>query len=413
MAKQNNSSTWVKTRKFFNDIHLWAGLSSGIVLLVVCFTGTLYVYNTEIREWNAAHLYKVDHREGEKPLPVDALLEGSRKAVSGKITGLKISADPSRSFQLNAKEEGDKSRNGTTYFFNPYTGELLGNSKEENAAATFMGYIFSLHRWLLLDKIETPIIEGLENRKLGSYITGTATLLFTLGVLTGLVIWIPRKAKYWRQGLKIKFSSNWKRINHDLHNSLAFYAAIILFLMGATGPYFSFTWYREALKKSLGTYQEASVKGKESGPTKDKEAKNSDLGNMEMLSLEDYLMSVDQTLDYTGDYAINLPQNGVGTLSINKKRIGYFAPAAADRLVLDVATGKVLEADIFREKPLNERISASVKALHMGDVYGSFSKLLYFISCLIATSLPVTGTLIWINKMKKAKKKQPEKVMAV
>jgi len=413
MAKQQNSKAWVKTRKFFNDIHLWGGLLSGIVLLVVCLTGTLYVYNTEIREWNASHLYKVDHNEGEKPLPVDALLEESSKAISGRIIGVKISSDPSRSFLVNAKEEGDKSRSGTTYFFNPYTGELLGNSKEENAAATFMGYIFSLHRWLLLDKIETPIIEGLENRKLGSYITGTATLLFTIGVLTGLVIWIPRKAKHWRQGLKIKFSGNWKRINHDLHNSLAFYAAIILFLMGATGPYFSFTWYREALKKSLGTYQEASVKDKESGNNKDKNVENSAMDNVKILSLEEYLVSVDQTLDYTGDYAINLPEEGATTMSINKNRTGYFAPAAADKLVLDVATGSVIEANIFREKPLNERISASIKALHMGYVYGSFSKLLYFISCLIATSLPVTGTLIWINKMKKTKKKKPEKVMAI
>jgi uncharacterized iron-regulated membrane protein len=124
-------------------------------------------------------------------------------------------------------------------------------------------------------------------------------------------------------------------------------------------------------------------------------------------------VSVDQTLDYTGDYAINLPEEGATAMSINKNRTGYFAPAAADKLVLDVATGSVIEANIFREKPLNERISASIKALHMGYVYGSFSKLLYFISCLIATSLPVTGTLIWINKMKKTKKKKPEKVMAI
>jgi uncharacterized iron-regulated membrane protein len=413
MAEQKNSTAWVKTRKFFNDIHLWAGLISGIVVLVVCLTGTLYVYNTEIREWNVSHLYRVDRGEGEKALPVDVLLEESRKTVKGRITGLKISADPSRSLQVNAKEEGDKSRSGTTYFFNPYTGGLLGNSKEENSAATFMGYIFSLHRWLLLDKIEEPIFGDLENKQLGKYITGSATILFTLGVLTGLVIWIPRKVKNWRQGLKIKFSSNWKRINHDLHNSLAFYAAIILFLMGATGPYFSFTWYREALKKSLGTYQEAGVKDKKSGNNNVKSTENTEMDNVGMLSLEDYLTSVDQTLDYNGDYAISLPQDGAATMSISKNRVGFFAPAAADKLVLDVATGEVIKADIFREKSLNERISASIKALHMGYVYGSFSKLLYFISCLIATSLPITGTLIWINKMKKTKKRQQKKAMVI
>ena len=409
MTKQKKSKVWAKTRKFFNDIHLWVGLISGIVLLVVCLTGTVYVYNTEIREWNAPHLYKVNNSEGKPALTSDELLSRGRKVIEGNITGVIISADENRSFQVKARAEGDKSRSGTTYFFNQYTGELLGDSNEENSAATFMGYMFSLHRWLLLDKIEAPIFEGLENRKLGSYITGASTILFTIGVLTGLVIWVPRKAKYWRQGLKIKFSSNWKRINHDLHNSLALYSAIILFLMGVTGPFFSFPWYREALQKSLGTYQERSVRGPAQNAGSGKKEAKKEESKIEMLPLEEYLYSVDQTLGYKGEYTVSLPGAGDAKVNISKKRSGFFAPAASDKLVLDVATAKVLEADIFRDKPFNERVSGSIKALHLGDVYGSFSKLLYFISCLIATSLPITGTIIWINKMKKPKKKKERK----
>ncbi|WP_353197200.1 PepSY-associated TM helix domain-containing protein [Parapedobacter defluvii] len=58
---------------------------------------------------------------------------------------------------------------------------------------------------------------------------------------------------------------------------------------------------------------------------------------------------------------------------------------------------------IFRDKPFNERVAGSIKALHIGNVYGQFTKLIYFLSCLIATTLPITGTLIWLNKMKKKK----------
>ena len=276
-----------------------------------------------------------------------------------------------------------------------------------------MGYMFSLHRWLLLDKIEAPIFEGLENRKLGSYITGACTILFTIGVLTGLIIWMPRKARYWRQGLAIKFSSNWKRINHDLNNSLALYSAIILFLMGVTGPFFSFPWYREALQKSLGTYKERSEKGPGQNAGQGNNDAEKEHSKIEMLPLEDYLYSVDQALDYKGEYTVSLPGEGASEVNISKKRAGFFAPAASDKLVLDVASAKVLEADVFRDKPFNERVSGSIKALHLGDVYGSFSKLFYFISCLIATSLPVTGTLIWINEMKKPKKKKLRKAALI
>lgn len=405
MAREKKTSTWVRVRKFLNDIHLWAGLISGLVLLVVCFTGTIYVYNTEIREWGASHLYRVSIPEGQGLLTVEEVLKKGEDHIQGNVTAVRIPYEADRSYQVSARAEGDKSRFGTTYFFDPYTGALLGNSKEKNKAAEFMGTLFSLHRWLLLDKIEEPIIAGLENRKLGSYITGTATILFTIGVLTGIVIWIPRKAKYWRQGLKIKFSGNWKRINHDLHNTLAIYSAVILFLMGVTGPFWSFTWYRTGLQKSLGTYQERGAGGPGGGNSENMD-KPSVKEDAELFAMADYLAEVDATLDYPGEYSISLPQKGATEISVSKKRAGFFAPAASDKVVLDVNTKAVKETEIFHEKPFNERVSRSVKALHVGDVYGSFSKLLYFISCLIATSLPITGTLIWINKMKKPGKRK-------
>src|SRR5690606_290990 len=116
-----------------------------------------------------------------------------------------------------------------------------------------------------------PIFGELENRKLGSYISGTATILFTLGVITGMVIWIPRKVRSWKDGFKIKWSANWKRINHDLHNSLGLYSCIFLFLMGITGPQWSFEWYRTGLRKALGTYKpEKGEKGEGKGDKKDK-----------------------------------------------------------------------------------------------------------------------------------------------
>lgn len=74
-------------------------------------------------------------------------------------------------------------------------------------------------------------------------------------------------------------------------------------------------------------------------------------------------------------------------------------------MTVDPVTGKVVKVDIFTDKPFNERVAGSIKAIHVGNVYGTFTKIIYFLACLIATSLPITGTMIWINKMKKSKKK--------
>lgn len=464
---------WEKTRKFLNDVHLWLGLSSGIIVFLVCLSGTIYVFNTEIREAASPELFQVEYQEGMTAQTSAELIAKVKEKTGGQVLSLRIPADPGRSWQFVVKpkgegggerggagregraERGGKDRaegaggsggearggehggrgehkhdhaamaggkggaegakggpekgkgggpagggrgpRGTTYYVNPYTGAILGDSKTTvTASAEFMQLMFSLHRWLLLDKIEEPIFGELENRKLGSYISGTATILFTIGVITGIIIWVPKRAKSWRQGLKIKTKGSWKRTNHDLHNTLGFYSCILLFIMGITGPQWSFPWYREALQKTLGTHKPHDAAPKRAATS---ELPAGTPGRA--LTAEEYIMAANAVLRYEGDYTIGLASDSVAPVSVAKNKLGFFAPAASDKLVLDQYTAKTLEIDRFSDKPFNERVAGSIKALHVGDIYGMFSKILYFLACLIATSLPVTGTLIWINKMKK------------
>ena len=189
--------------------------------------------------------------------------------------------------------------------------------------------------------------------------------------------------------------------------------------MGITGPQWSFPWYRTALQKTLGTYEEPKGgnerggRGSAGGRGDNAERNPGTDGQEEavpvsVLALESYLSKADLALPYEGDYRVSIPSPGA-PVEISKSRVGFFAPAAGDKITLDAATTDVISKEIFREKPFNERIAGSIKALHLGNVYGQFSKLLYFISCLIATSLPITGTLIWLNKMKKKPNKRKEK----
>ena len=222
---------------------------------------------------------------------------------------------------------------------NPYTGEITGTSKEKNGTKEFMSTMFSLHRWLLLDKIEKPIIKGLTNKELGSMITGWATIIFTLGCITGLIIWFPQKIRNWRQGLSVKWKAGWKRVNHDLHNSLAFYALFFLLLMGLTGPQWSFEWYRTGLQKTLGTYKPKDAP-KEKTPKSTLPQNDTSPAS---LSIADYIKEADKDLHYNGNYIITLPADSTAATGISKTKLGFFAPAARDRLTLDQYSGKVLK----------------------------------------------------------------------
>lgn len=403
-----NSSTWPIVRKFFNDIHLWLGLISGLVIFLVCLSGTIYTYQTELVEMSAPHLHQVQVPQQAKVLPFKQMSANIQPKDSTLLSSIQFSERGDESYEFTFSKPGGGRGSSTTYFVNPYSGEVLGNSDHKTGMRKFMGYMFSLHRWLLLDKIETPIFGEFPNRKLGSWITGICTILFTLGVITGIVIWFPNKLRSWKQGLKIKVGGSWKRTNHDLHNTLGLYSCIVLFLMGVTGPFFSFDWYRTGLRKALGTYEapkgergEKGEKGRNKGEKLENKAENAEKSIAFPLDrVAQYVQKTNEVLPYTGKIRIGLDEDKI---VVNKYKVGFFAPAAGDEIEFKTEKVEVEKLKKFSDKTWNQKVSSSIKALHMGTVFGGFSKLLYFISCLIATSLPVTGTLIWLNKMKKKK----------
>jgi uncharacterized iron-regulated membrane protein len=387
------SSTWKRVRKLFNDIHLWMGIGAGLILFVVCFTGTVYTFHHEIDEWFNSEKYHIAAPvNGEEPLSVEELASIVASQVEGTVSAVTLSPTATDSYQFSVRKEGQ--RRGTTYLVNQYMGTVLGDTK--SGASEFFMVMFRLHRWLMLDT------------KIGRPIVGWSTVIFVFIILTGLVIWVPQKVKSWRQGLKIKWSGNWKRINHDLHNSLGLYTSIFLLIMALTGLQWSFDWYRDGLRSVLGV--EAPQRGGGRGPNPNERQAGAPEDSLRVkrapLSVQALLSVADQALPFEGTYRLDLPNQQKPTINIRKYPTGFFATSASDQLTLDVFSGEVTAKEVFSEKPFNEKIAQSIKALHVGDVFGTFSKIIYFISCLIATSLPVTGTIIWINKLKKKAKRK-------
>ena len=381
MRAQETNATWKKARKLFNNIHLWLGIGAGLILFVVCLTGTIYTFSSEIQEALNPEQYEIVIQPNAERLAAETIAQRVEQALpEGKVTALRIPADEARSYEVSVKKEGE--RRGTTYLIDPYTAEIKGTTKE--AGSEFFTTVFRLHRWLLLDT------------EVGRPIVGVATLIFVFIILTGLVIWFPQRLKSWKQGLRIKFNGRWKRTNHDLHNALGFYSSFLLLIMALTGLQWSFEWYRTGLYNVLGVErnrpdEEFSIKAEDSEST---------------LLVADFLRIANEQLPYEGDYRISFPDEPQKPIVVTKYQTGFFAPSAGDIVKLNPYTAEVLKLEVFSEKPWNERVARSIKALHMGTFYGTFSKIIYFITCLIATSLPITGTIIWINKLRKKSRRK-------
>ncbi|RDV14904.1 PepSY domain-containing protein [Pontibacter diazotrophicus] len=412
-------------RKLFNDIHLWLGIASGLVLFIVCLSGTIYTFHSEIEALVEPAKYHVEADAQARPIPVDALKEQLGKELKGSIVAIEIPQDRESTYRVSVAPESEGEERGhgrgadkqqasegkaaagapgnkagaqaghgggpggggrpTTYFVNPYNAEVLGTT--DGPATEFFRTMMQLHRWLLIDG------------GVGKMIVGISTIIFVFLVLTGLVLWFPVKLKNWKQGLKIKTDANWKRVNHDLHNTLGFYSSILLLIMSITGLCWSFEWYRDGLSSLMGA---EVFKGRGEKPLSTPPS----TADAATLSIADYIARANAIMPEEGNIRIALPQDDTTAVVVTKTAAGFFAFSAPDKVQLNQYTGQPLKVEMFADKPLNVQLVSLIKPLHLGEVYGTFSKILYFIACLFATSLPVTGTLIWINKLRKKKPKR-------
>ena len=375
-------------RSAFRTLHLWMGLGSGIVIFIVCLSGTIYTFRAEIERWVEPEKYYASGIDGKSIMTADSLIAKMERNINGKLTSVMVPGDKSMNWQIGIKknsndpaaEDAPKSK---TYFVNPYTAEIVG--EPGGSASEFFGTVMKLHRWLLLGD------------STGRIIVGIATLIMFFMVLTGLILWFPAKIRNIKQGLKIKTSANWKRLNHDLHNTLGFYSFILLLIMTLTGLCWSFEWYRNGLSSVLGS---KVFKGRTEKPM----LSNEKMSANGQISAAILLSEANRHFSYEGNSRLSIPEDGKGVITVTKSATGFFSVAGTDRIQFDRFTGEVVNLESFKDKPMNARIADSIKVIHTGEIFGTASKIIYFLACLIATSLPVTGTMIWLNKWKKKNK---------
>ena len=92
-------------RKAFNKIHLWLGRASGVVLFLVCASGTVYTFKSEIERWLEPEKYYADVKPGEKLLPADTIVARIEQKLGGKVSSVLVPGDATMNWQIGEKKE--------------------------------------------------------------------------------------------------------------------------------------------------------------------------------------------------------------------------------------------------------------------------------------------------------------------
>ncbi len=388
-------------RKILHTLHLWVGLPCTLVIFIMCLTGTMYAFNRELTQWIDHDKFQITAPAEAHVLPISELInivEQQKKDSRVSVIQIPESSTEAWTFGFLPKGKEVKKENIRTapgkeakapkkekpknFWVNPYTGAIQGDA--QTPTVKFFASTLQMHRWLMI-----------ENHDIGGLITGTACFGMLFLCISGIILWLPAKISSWKKwnvwkpGFAIKTDASGKRLNFDLHKTLGFYAFIFVTIMALTGPIFAYEWYREGYRKLLGykapeEQTEVSVRGK-------------------AVAYEQLISEANRVYPYSGAIRLTIPKKAEGAVSIQKNQTGFFASAGTDRILLNPYSGQVLLVDRFADKPLGEQITASSKLIHTGEIFGTFTKILYFLACLIATSLPITGFFIWWNRVKSEK----------
>lgn len=121
--------------------HLVAGVSAGVVILMLSVTGVLLTYERQMIGWLQAG--SVDAAAADTaPMDADALARVAQGIGKGAATTLVVSHDPT------APAVVQLGRSNTT-LIDPHTGAVLQDSSE--SAAAFFDLVTRVHRWFALD----------------------------------------------------------------------------------------------------------------------------------------------------------------------------------------------------------------------------------------------------------------------
>lgn len=378
-------------KKAIGKIHLFLGLASGLVVFMVSITGCLYVFEKEIRVLTEPWQFS-------KPSVEPPLAPGQLKAFVGEYLEKKHRLQASEILGATYYRPGKSAvvpyynadKEYTQVYVNPQTGEILA---DKVLSKNFFRIVLMGHYYLWLP----PAV--------GKPVVASATLIFVVMLISGLILWWPKNKKARRQRLWFRWKSitNWRRKNYDLHNILGFYVFVLALLVALTGLVWGFQWFAQSVYWATSGGKSLPER---STPISDTTAVRSVLAQ----SPEDILwekMYLGEPAKYAS-FNISFPKSNVDAIRVitNTEDGTYYRRYFQffDRYSLKPLQGGGIPGLAFEKSAFADKLHRMNYDIHVGAILGLPGKILAFLASLTCASLPVTGFMVWWGRRKKSKK---------
>jgi len=371
-------------KKVILFIHRWLGFISGLVVVIVSITGCIFCFQDEIQD--ALYSYRTVAVQNtpyvEPSILKQIVLNKYPKATADYI--YYYGKDRPAAVLINMPKDGLE-----YVYLNPYTGQITHG---EVAKSNFFVIVEYIHLYLLLPA------------NIGTLVVGTSVLIFIVLMITGIILWWPKRKTDRKRSFTIKWNGRWRRVNYDLHNVLGFYATSIAIILALTGLSMAFNWVNEGIYKTANLGR--SHPAEKAHPVSDSLSKVKE----GVIPVVDRAFAVSQQKSPNAQmFLIYMDEAKGGTIGVTAYAHSLHY-GNNDSYYFDKYSGKLLQYLPYNKKSPGLKLDDLNYDIHVGQALGLPGKILAFLASLICASLPITGFIIWLGKRKKSKKSQPKTV---
>lgn len=215
LAPDQSSPKPGQKQSLWYHLHFWIGWIAALPIALVCLTGAMLVFATNINQWENKELFQLEPT-GPRPPIAQVLAPFDAAQPRYLVRHLGIPTDPRHAYKAYATQLHPEGNRNMEVYVNPYTGELTPLTGRFSFAVTLTEF----HRNLVAGET-------------GQAIVAICSVLLAITCIFGAVLWWPLRAR--------TFARAWKRGQPlDWHNALGVVALIPLIVMAVTGV--TLTW---------------------------------------------------------------------------------------------------------------------------------------------------------------------------
>lgn len=345
-------------RKTIFWIHLAAGILAGVVILVMSVTGVLLTYERQIME----RADGFNFTPGPQTVGLATLLENS------KATAVIVDSDPVKPVALQFGRT-------KTEFFNPYTGETVGEGNK--AVRGFFRMMLMWHRWL-----------GREgaSQSVGKAIIGAGNLVFLFLVVSGIILWCPKRWSV--SGLKLitLFQRRLKGRGRDWnwHNVLGFWSAIPLFFIVVSGVVMSYPWANALVFRLAG----------EAAPPAGGQPPKAAAAAGNLAGIDSALAMVKAANPEWKTIQLQLPPGKTASFAVSDSHRGR--PDKRRQVTVDLASSQIQKTEGMEAQSTGRQTRTWLRWIHTGEAGGFVGQTIAGLASAAAAVLVWTGfALSW------------------